>query len=656
MLMGLADGEPSSPVRAKRLIVMLALALLVPAGACSGSAVSGSYPSDADTASDADTGTPTDTVTADADTTGDTADTADAADTAPDGSDTDVGPTPDWAVLSLGDVGAVADVFALSANEAYAVGGPRVLRWNGGGWATWGEPGTAALYGVWAGDGVVMAVGAGGLVATRALGGDHWERGDSGVTVTLRGIFARSADDVWVCGDDATVLHYDGSAWSTAFTLAGISLYSAWIAPGTTGPDGVYAVGTGGLLVVYQSGAWRTQQIAAGTIVLHDIFGVDDTLFAVGSGATITVKKPTAANWQGQTSNDPRDRDIYAIVGRAGDDVVAFGAAGAVVRYNGNKWTTEQPTGPQWAAADLVSAAWANNAGQDRYLVVAAAGGGLSWSGGKWVDLATRPERGVLDFAGSAARLWAVGKAGLVLVRGAQGWTSVAVDTDADLNAVDVAADGTVWAVGSAGTIVRIAPDDSVTFPDSLLPLDLYGVAVAGDRVWVCGKGGTLLSAELDGSSVTLVPSGAAVDLRAAVIGGDGALWLAGAFGTLLRWTEGDAVPSFVDSTASGSLNDVVATADGALVVGDNGVVLDATAAGATLRHEAPGLFLFGAAASGSVQFAAGWNGAILRRNGDVFSPEVSGVKGVLQAVWTDGSEAVAGGREGIVLQRVEAP
>ncbi|PKN58506.1 MAG: hypothetical protein CVU56_05340 [Deltaproteobacteria bacterium HGW-Deltaproteobacteria-14] len=650
---GQVDGG-RAPVRVA-LFALLAYASSLSLG-CSGSAVTGSFPpSDTEDALDVDTTAP-DTSVADGDTAGDTAaDAQDASDTAPDGGDTVVGPTPDWAVVSLGDVGAVRDVFAVSASEAYAVGGPRVLRYNGSGWATWGEPGAAALHGVWAGDGVVMVVGEGGLVATRAVGADHWDLGESGVTVTLRGIYGRGAGDVWVFGDDATVLHWDGAAWTREFTLPGIALYSAWIAPDTTGHEGVYAVGSGGLVVQYQAGAWRTVQIAAGTAELHDIFGVDGTLFAVGTGATITVKTPVE-NWRGQTSNDPRDRDLYAIVGRSATDVVAFGEAGAVIRFNGNKWNTEQPTGPQWASADLISAAWVDDGGADRYLAVAATGGGLALDSGKWVDMATRPERGVRDFAGSAERLWAVGKGGLVLERSEQGWSSVAVATVADLNAVDVAADGTVWAVGTGGAIVRIAPDGSVTFPASGLPIELHGVAVASDRVWICGNGGTLLSAALDGSDVTLELPGTSASLRAVTVGGDGAVWIVGGVGTLLRLTAGDAVPTVVSSGVGATLNDAVATADGVLVAGDNGVIIEATAAGAVLRHEDPGLFLYGIAASGSAQFAVGWNGSILRRSGDEFAPEVSGVNGVLQAAWTDATEAIAGGREGILLERVEAP
>ncbi|PIE19020.1 MAG: hypothetical protein CSA66_03265 [Proteobacteria bacterium] len=622
--------------------------------ACSGSEVSGALWSTSDT--DTTTDTDTDTDSSEGDTVVDTSDSEDVApadavaDAAADAAaDTTVVPAQ-WVASSLGDVGVISDVFAVSETEAYAVGGPRVLRWRGLGWATYGEPTGADLYGVWAGDGVVVVVGADGLVATRAAGAPLWEIGDSGVTADLHAVYGRGADDVWAFGDSTTVVHWDGAAWSSEHELDNVDLRAAWIAPGTAGPEGVYAVGTGGQLLSWAA-AWKTEQIAVGGAVLHGIYGVDDVLYAVGTEATITVKR--AGGWRGQITNDPKDRDLYALSGSSSDDLVVFGEDGAVIVHDGDNWTVQAATGPTYSSADLVATARAG----DVWMALGAEGGGLMRDGlGAWVDMETRPERGVKDIAGlSADDLFAVGRGGLFLERGDQGWTAVEVATDEDLNAVDVGPDGVVWAVGAAGTVIRVA-DDDVTFPDTLLPLDLHGVVATDAGVWACGKGGMLLRISADGQTVTVEPSGTPNDLEAVVVGGDGALWLSGAFGTLLR-AENGALPTAVSSGVGGALNDMAATADGVMVVGDNGVVLDATAEGVTLRHEDPGLFLFGAAAGpGGADFAVGWNGAVLRREGGGFVEEVSGVNSVLEAVWSGGAEALAVGRQGTLITRLEAP
>jgi hypothetical protein len=37
----------------------------------------------------------------------------------------------------------------------------------------------------------------------------------SGVSIGLRGIWGSSSSDVFVVGSDETILHYDGSEWSS---------------------------------------------------------------------------------------------------------------------------------------------------------------------------------------------------------------------------------------------------------------------------------------------------------------------------------------------------------------------------------------------------------------------------------------------------------
>ncbi|MFT7578598.1 MAG: hypothetical protein ACI9MR_000256 [Myxococcota bacterium] len=623
---------------------------------CSGSEVSGplsSTDTSGDTSADTDDTAVTDTADPDSVTTDTEIDTNDTAvDTVIE--DTTPPPDPDWESLSLGDVGVITGVTVVSPTEAYAASGDRVLRFNGSSWATFGEPTGEPIYGVWADGSTIIAVGANGAVATRAPGDGAWEVSDTsvtGLTVDLHDVYARSADDVWVVGDDTTVARFDGTDWTSEFALQNIDLRAVWIAPGTTGSDGVLAVGTGGQLARATNGAWSAQQIAVSGSTLYDIIGVGEDLIAVGTEATITILRPQAASWQGQLSNDTQDRDLFALAGPDEDNLYAFGENGLIVRYDGTKWTVQTVTGPFNVATDSRAAGYA----EGTYMALGADGDGLTRENGDWVDLFTQPESGVRAIAGpDADSLWAVGRDGLVLRRGTQGWTSVPVETTADLNNVSVAPDGTVWAVGAVGTIVRV-DDQGITYPDSLLPLDLFGVVATDTEIWACGKGGTLVSIATDGSAVTSVNSGAVADLRAVTFGGDGALWISGGFGTLRRRV-GDTTPVAVSSGVGGSLNALAPSEAGVIVAGDNGIVLDATADGATIRNEQPGLFLYGASTSSTAVFVAGWNGAILRRDGDDYVAEETGVSGVLETIWHDATDAFAAGRQGTLLRRLEAP
>jgi len=633
-----------------KLLTIIVAAVPVGLG-CTGSEV-GADP--ADTAQIADAG---DTSAPDTGEPVDAADTSESevhADTA--AGDTTPPDPPEWEVLSLGDAGLVDDVYVVSPTLAYAVGGPRVLRYNGRVWAAYGEPGADRLRGVTEVDGLLVVVGDGGFVATRERGEPGWVASDSGTTEDLYAVAARGRDDVWAVGDRATVIRYGGDGWSVESSFEGVDLRALWIAPGTEGVVGVMAVGTGGRLVEYQAGEWRQQQIAVGTSVLRDVVGVGGTLFAVGSGATIAIKKPTSPTWQGQASNDPRDRDLFAIVVRAEDDAVVFGASGVVIRYNGDRWNIVNVAGPTAVTADLVAAGRAQEGAAELFIAVGRAGGGVRLNNSQWVDMPTQPDGGIRDLSGpSVDELWAVGRAGLVMRRGDFGWSAVPVGLDRDLNAVTVAPDGTAWVVGAEGTVLAIAPDLEVEQVPTQLPLDLFGVSASDDAVWVSGKGGTLLRIDPADRSMTVSPVPVGADLRAVARGGDGALWIAGAFGTLLR-KDGDAAPAIVGSGVGGSLNALAPTTGGVMVAGDNGVVLDAGPDGVVLRSERPGLFLFGAAAGGGAAFAAGWSGTILRRVGDGFVEDLTGVGGVLETIWTDGEEAFAAGRQGLFLRRLEAP
>jgi hypothetical protein len=109
-------------------------------------------------------------------------------------------------------------------SDIWAVGGgvnndPWILHNDGSGWSDVSFGGWGALHAIWgtsASD--VWAVG-----GTSATGGPRiahydgvqWrDRSDVPPGLALRAISGRSASDVWAGGDGATLVHYDGNAWS----------------------------------------------------------------------------------------------------------------------------------------------------------------------------------------------------------------------------------------------------------------------------------------------------------------------------------------------------------------------------------------------------------------------------------------------------------
>lgn len=566
-----------------------------------------------------------------------------------------VEPVALWEVGSLGDSGVITDVHGVSASEAYATSGERVLRFNGSAWAAFGTPAPGtSLHSVWSDGSMVWAVGEQGLVAKRAVTELRWTTVDAGTSETLRAISGR-AGNLFAVGDNGTVVHWDADAaeWTSLYSLDGIDLYGVWLDPDAADLAGVFAVGSGGQLVSSGSGTFGSEQIAAADAVLRDVIGVAGDIYAVGTNHTVTVKRTTAPTWQGQATNDTQERDLYALIGDVDDNVYALGARGAIIHYNGSKWTAENAIGPTYVTADLVAATDLGG----RFLAIGGAGGGLLQDAdGAWNDVATAPSGGLKDIAGSDAEaLWGVGPGGLVMTRTDQGWTSVSVPTTEDLHGVDVSADGDVWLVGGAGTVLIVdAASGSASSVDTFLPLDLFGVAVARSGAVVAGKGGTLIEVSADGSVDTLT-SNIAADLTSVAVGGDGAVWIAGDFGTLLREDNDDF--DVVATGVGGSLNALVANESGVVAAGDNGVLVTADADGASVDNEQPGLFLYGLSHHGGTTLAVGWNGTVLSRGADgAWVSEETGTGAVLEAVWHDDAIGIATGRKGALLRRLEAP
>jgi len=258
--------------------------------------------------------------------------------------------------------------------------------------------------------------------------------------------------------------------------------------------------------------------------------------------------------------------------------------------------------------------------------------------------VATTPEATLTDLSAVGDAVWASGTRGFLARRGVAGWSSVSSGGQADLNALAPVSDTTLVAVGAKGTILRIT-DGVVTTVPVPVPIDLYGVTSGPLGVIACGRGGTLLKVGLD--EATLIASGTTAGLKAVRWGGDGALWIAGAFGTLLRTASIGSQPEVIASGVGGALNGLAASPDGIYAVGDNGVILRATAAGVVLEHEAPGAFLYAIATTADQRaVAAGASGLILVRRAAGWEPELATEPGAtFEAVYVaeDGAALVGG-------------
>lgn len=126
---------------------------------------------------------------------------------------------------------------------------------------------------------------------------------------------ASAADDIWACGPNGTLVHFDGGTWAKSPSLTTASL--AAIFKTTAGT--LWAVGQNGAVLRNSDGGWEL--IDAGTqMTLRAVDGYDTGLYAVGDRGTVAYFN--GATW---TVRDAGLNVSLSGVAAQGSKVVAVG-------------------------------------------------------------------------------------------------------------------------------------------------------------------------------------------------------------------------------------------------------------------------------------------------------------------------------------------
>ena len=239
-------------------------------------------------------------------------------------------------------------------------------------------PSTGTIRGLWASSGTdVYAVGTattGTNVFHSSNHGANWTSQLAGGTVDLNAVGGTSSSDVYLVGDNATILHGSGTTWSPQTNPAGtVRLLAVWAISAAD----IYIAGAGNTIMHSGgSGSWVTQT-AVGTTELRGVWGVAGHIWAVGSAGTIL--KSTGTNWTAETSGTPAE--LRAVFGTSATDVWVVGDGVVLHSDGGGTWTAAadgvpmdvnlraiggRPGGPVWAVGnawtivrrDTGAAAW----------------------------------------------------------------------------------------------------------------------------------------------------------------------------------------------------------------------------------------------------------------------------------------------------------
>ncbi len=273
-----------------------------------------------------------------------------------------------------------------------------------------------------------------------------WSSVESGTMDQIWGLWASGASDVWAGGDSGTLLHWNGSAWSSVTNpLSGMTraLRGIW----ASGGSDVWAVGDLGNTLHWNGSAWSS--------VTNPLSGATNLRSAWGSGAS---------------------------------DVWATGASGAILRWNGSAWSSVAS-----GTTSHLMGVWGSG-GSDVW-AVGYSGTILHWNGSAWSSVASGTPHVLFGVWGRAASdVWAVGAAGTILHWNGSAWSSVASGTTNDLRGVWGNGESDVWAVGYSGTILLHRNGSAWSSVASGTANNLLGAGGSGaSDVWVVGANGTIL-------------------------------------------------------------------------------------------------------------------------------------------------------------------
>ncbi|MBI2895577.1 MAG: hypothetical protein HYY06_18620 [Deltaproteobacteria bacterium] len=196
-------------------------------------------------------------------------------------------------------------------------------------------------------------------LAVFACDGDPEDEGDAGplpsaltwsaVLEDLDGavlsFWGTAADDLFAVGGSlspeggtALVLHHDGEAWHRTQ----IDAPTLWWVFGFTSED-VWAVGEQGTIVHFDGAAWTIVESEA-EYTLWGVWGADPAdLWAVGGDAVRSsagvIRHWDGTSWEPASGVDLGGETFFKVWGTAADDVYVVGAHGTIWRFDGSDWS-----------------------------------------------------------------------------------------------------------------------------------------------------------------------------------------------------------------------------------------------------------------------------------------------------------------------------
>ena len=427
-----------------------------------------------------------------------------------------------WSAMASTTTRALNAVWVVNASVAWAAGeNGTVVQLLNGAWTTETTGSSQSLNGIWAGDALVYAVGAGGEVRRRTVGG--WSRVTVPTAEDLYGVHGNSSADIVIVGSQGTAIRFDGTVW-TVLGVGGFSGNFYGISGSTANAGRRYLSGDGGVAQLDGSTI-----IPVATPYTPQLFGVtvepSGAAWAAGErGAVLRSGTPWTTN-----NLAPDLLDVWAT---APNNAFAVGEFGFVYRWNGTNWARQQT--PTLEALVAVWAIGANDAfagGENGVM--------LRWNGTAWTTLAFPSSSTVSALWGTAANnVYATTQAGEIFRFNGTTWT-LSFTIAAPLWTIFGASANDVYAASENGSVLRQVGSGWSVLPAPLAGR-LTGIWLTGpSSVYVAGlasAGTSGIAFRYNGTSWSSLQPGTTPSLTSIWGLTESELYATGDAGTLLRF------------------------------------------------------------------------------------------------------------------------
>jgi len=270
-----------------------------------------------------------------------------------------------------------------------------------------------------------------------------WESVDAGPT-NFNAVSGSAADNVFVVGDQGTVLHWDGTALlpeesGTTANLRGVAVVSE---------DLVYAVGEQGTILRRQSGVWSAD-VPVTAAVLSAVWANDVSAAAVGEQGVALVFASGVWTVIANSRND----NYYAITD-SNNGLYVVGSLGVVSHIDATAASISAVSLPGYTKLLAGATRWADGA-----YFVGVEGGFFFWAAGKATQVEGLPEVFLHGVSVADGDVWVVGNQGFVAkLPGGQNPTIIPTPDQRWLVSVYAASATDLWLVGRSGAILRGPP------------------------------------------------------------------------------------------------------------------------------------------------------------------------------------------------------